>query len=185
MSKIDYMTCNVQTALETLTDQDFNGLANDVIEYILSQDCDQNAPFTWGDVENYFIDNSEEIEIIQEKIAVIEEYKDSLYNDYINSVSDLIDAEYELKEIEIEALEIEIEALEDEQETPQEVMQWFKVSPYLYRQLNKQGCVVLETPNGFYWGRCSYGQSVTLDSCIIECYKDNYLVLEAIEKDSR
>lgn len=180
----NYNGIETQRALDIETNKDFLGLANDVIEYILSCNDYENAPFTYDDIENMYVDNSEEIEVIENKIELIEEFIDNTEQDYIDSVCKKLDKKHENAQNKLEQLEQEKSDLEDEQDEPQEVMQWFKVSGWLFRQLQERGAVVLESPCSYYWGRCSFGQSVTLDSVIQDCYKDNINVIEAMKKDN-
>lgn len=52
-----------------------------------------------------------------------------------------------------------------------EVFSWFLVTEYAYRQYRDNGFVVLETDYGFYWGRTTFGQSITIDQDVIELVK--------------
>ena len=181
----NYNGIETQRALENEINNDFFGLVNDVIEYVLSCNDYNNAPFTYDDIENMYVDNSEEIEAIETKIELIEDYiseNDQLYID--SELSEKQEQKYLKAQEKRDILDAEKEVLECEQDQPQEVMQWFKVSGWLFRQLQERGAVVLESPNGYYWGRCSFGQSVILDSIIQDCYKDNVNVIEAMEKDN-
>ena len=83
---------------------------------------------------------------------------------------------------EIEALNDEIQELEYEQERPQEVFEWWRVTSYLYEKLGNKGEVVLEGPNGYYWGRCCTGQAILLDGVISQICADNE-ILEGQEYD--
>lgn len=52
-----------------------------------------------------------------------------------------------------------------------EVFEWWIVSNYLYNKLKEKGEVVTEWGNNYYWGRCTTGQSILLDSVISSiCY---------------
>ena len=46
---------------------------NDMVEYILGQYDYDNAPFSWDDVENYYINNTDGIEELHTKIEELEE----------------------------------------------------------------------------------------------------------------
>ena len=52
-----------------------------------------------------------------------------------------------------------------------EVYSWFLVTEYAYRQYRDNAFVVLETDYGFYWGRTTFGQSITIDQDVIELVK--------------
>ena len=45
----------------------------------------------------------------------------------------------------------------------QEIFEWWIVTDYLYRKLRAHGEPVLEWGNNCYWGRCTTGQSISLD----------------------
>jgi hypothetical protein len=49
---------------------------------------------------------------------------------------------------------------------PQEVFEWWIVTEFLYKHLQKRGYVVLEWGNNCYWGRCTTGQAILLDRVI-------------------
>ena len=49
---------------------------------------------------------------------------------------------------------------------PQEIFEWWIVTEYLYKKLKEKGCPVLEWGNNYYWGRCTTGQAIMLDSVI-------------------
>lgn len=162
-----------------------------VVEYILRQEnfTYDDVPFTYGDIENLYLDNQEEIDELEEKIQELEDSKpdepDSWDYEIDQEFYDACDAyEEEVKEIdnEIEALNNEIQELEYQQERPQEVFEWWRVTNYLYEKLRNKGEVVLEGPNGYYWGRCCTGQAILLDGVISQICADNE-ILEGQEYD--
>ena len=55
--------------------------------------------------------------------------------------------------------------------TAKEVFSWFLVTEYAYRQYRDNGFVVLETDYGYYWGRTTFGQSITIDQDVIQLVK--------------
>ena len=174
-----------QNVMERELLKDVDGLANDFIEYVLATCCEHDniAPFTWDDVENMFVDNSDEIEAIETKFELIADFLEIDEQKWIDSeLSEKEERRYENALNKQTKLNQEREELEGEQETPQEVMQWFKVSPYLFRQLQANNDVVLETPDGYYYGRCGFGQALYMDYNIIEIYKEHTAVKEVIEK---
>lgn len=60
----------------------------------------------------------------------------------------------------------EIENLFDKNEKPQEILEWWIVSNYLYRKLKEKGEPVLEWGNNYYWGRGCSGMAILLDGVI-------------------
>lgn len=55
-----------------------------------------------------------------------------------------------------------------------EVFSWFLVTEYAYRQYRDNGFVVLETEYGYYWGRTTFGQSITIDQDVIQLVNKVY-----------
>ena len=55
---------------------------------------------------------------------------------------------------------------------PQEIFEWWIVSRFLYDKLKKAGHPTLEWGNNYYWGRCTTGQAILLDSIISEICND-------------
>lgn len=56
----------------------------------------------------------------------------------------------------------------DEEEEVKEVMEYYFVSEWLYRQLKKEKEPVTEYLNQYIWGRCTTGQDNALDEVIQE-----------------
>jgi hypothetical protein len=55
---------------------------------------------------------------------------------------------------------------------PQEVYEWWAVSPWLFEELKKRGEPVIDTfPH--IWGRCTSGQAIALDSVISEIQREH------------
>lgn len=95
--------------------------------------------------ENLYIDNTLKIEELEDRIADIEDESDSE---------------------EVEELEEQIEELKKEEEEVQEILEFWKISEWLYYKLREQGEPVLDSDFGYYWGRTCSGQSITMDYCI-------------------
>lgn len=62
----------------------------------------------------------------------------------------------------------------------EEVYEWWAVSQWFGEKLAEHGCVVIESWGKSYWGRSTTGQSISLDSCVIEIAKDMG-ILEGME----
>jgi len=153
-----------------------------ITDYILRQN-DYDAPFNWDDVENYFTDNSEEIEELEEELDNItdeiekteEEFeilddKMELTREKDNELADKIE-ELEQKQDDIQE---KIDELRQEEDYPNEVYEWWKVDTYLLNKLQEKGEVVI--PHMNIWGRCTSGQAILLDYVISEiCYDLNIL----------
>ena len=150
-----------------LVGREVKSCVSSLVEYILQKSYDdQNAPFTWDDVENYYIDNSEEIEELQEQIDKLEELEDLT----------------EEQEKQLNNLKNQIEELESEQEEPQEIYEWWSVTNWFADKLKAKGqCIVSDGYNS-YWGRCTTGQAILLDGVISEIAEDME-ILEGMAND--
>lgn len=111
------------------------GLENGRVDYgtlaksfdaVLNNEIINVFPEYW-EKENGWIDNSDEIEEIQEEIEALEEKRDTLEEEQDDDEND---AEIERLENEIQEKEEEIERLEEEQDYEPEIFQWYIVSDY-------------------------------------------------------
>ena len=103
-----------------------------------------NGIFQLEEIENFYKDNSEEIEELEEKIDQLEFLK---------------------------------EELEEEQENPQDIFEWWLITPWFSNKLKEQGEPILDNDYGVWWGRTCTGQAILLDSVISQiCY--NMEILE-------
>lgn len=68
--------------------------------------------------------------------------------------------------------ECEHEFKDEPENEPQDILEWWIVTEYLYKQLLDKGEPVLEWGNNYYWGRTCSGQSIMLDSVISYICKD-------------
>lgn len=55
---------------------------------------------------------------------------------------------------------------EHSQDHPQEPYEWYRVDPWLRRQLHAHGEVTLSNSYGDWWGRCTTGQAVIMDGVL-------------------
>ena len=53
-----------------------------------------------------------------------------------------------------------------------EIFEWWLVTEYFGNKLREKGIPVLENDYGFWWGRTTTGQAISLDGEIKEIYKD-------------
>lgn len=65
---------------------------------------------------------------------------------------------------------------------PEEVYEWWAVSKWFGEKLKEQGCVVIESWGKSYWGRCTTGQSISLDGCIVNIAK-SMQILDGMENE--
>ena len=82
----------------------------------------------------------------------------SLVNRALNSNGDWTDAGYSYDNVSNLYQEDDYGEM-----VPQEICQWFHVSNMLGELLEKNNYIVLNTVDGYYWGRTGYGYSLHLD----------------------
>lgn len=63
-----------------------------------------------------------------------------------------------------------------------EIFEWWAVTNWFGEKLKEQGCVIIETWGKSYWGRCTTGQSIILDGCILDIAK-SMEILEGMEHE--
>ncbi len=66
----------------------------------------------------------------------------------------------------------ECEACFEDNQEPQEIFEWWLVSPWLSRKLLLVGQPILDNDYGIWWGRCTTGQAIVMDYVIQEIYDD-------------
>lgn len=57
-------------------------------------------------------------------------------------------------------------------QTPQEIFEWWIVSPWLGKKLLLEGEPIIDNNYGLWWGRCTTGQAISLDYVIQRIYDD-------------
>jgi hypothetical protein len=140
-----------------------------LVEYcLLMAEHNSQAPFGYDDIENFYS---------------LPEYRGE-YADFDGGTDAERDAEIErLKEV-IEGIEDqntspsdfksvdkiteEIEILENLESEPQEVLEWWAVSSYLFDKLKEKGHPVVDVGSCYVWGRCTSGQAILLDYVITQ-----------------
>jgi hypothetical protein len=141
---------------------------NSEIEFILKHaDEDyENAPFCRDDITN----NEPTAEVMKlggNDVTMTEEEKDA----YVEELEELLSVEEENEAGEETLGEIQNaidEATDQYCEDYPEIMQWFAMDDRIMRRLEEMGECTL---SGEYWGRCAFGQAITMDHCIKRvCY---------------
>lgn len=150
-----------------------------VVEYILNKSYeDSDTPFTWDDVEfgeNHICPEcgwDEYEEVFPEDLDVKE------CNGFY--ICPICMEKHGTKEEALQCCNSEdvftvckncgkvfaghVEDCFDEETT--EIYEWWRVSCYLYNKLKNHNEIVLEGPNGYYWGRSCTGQDIYLDYVI-------------------
>ena len=68
----------------------------------------------------------------------------------------------------------ECESCFEDNQMPQEIFEWWLVTPWLSKQLLLEGQPILDNNYGVWWGRCTTGQAIIKDY-IIEKIVDNLI----------
>ena len=183
---MDYNSITNQEIKEKFVRQHVVECQTSMVEYILKTTYDSmeyfnNAPFNYEDTVNEYVDNSDAIEELEQRISELEDERDTIE---LNTEDEEDEETYKY---ELERIERELDQLEDEkgsliceQEEPQEVYEWWSVDSWLCEELEKRGEVVI--PHMNLWGRCTTGQAILLDS-VISRICDNLKILEGQEND--
>lgn len=152
---------------------------NTMVEYCLRQSYESNdAPFTYEDIENYYsypeyyntfanfdggTDDDRDMEIGRLeglKQELEDKEGEDMYNDmYTNSQA-------------IEQIEEDVHALENLETEPDEIYEWWAVSPWFADKLKAHGECILDTGSCMVWGRCATGQAILLDYVITRICAD-------------
>ena len=66
----------------------------------------------------------------------------------------------------------ECEACFEANQMPQEIFEWWLVSPWLGGKLLLEGDPVIDNGYGVWWGRTTTGQAISLDNVIEKIYDD-------------
>lgn len=140
-------------------------------EYALSK-CfeDNNAPFSVDDIENYYSypeyngqyasfegGNDEQR---QEEIARLRELFDEIEGETPQPGKE------QDQQDKLSAIENEIKELENLESEPQEILEWWAISDYLFDRLKELGYCVVDAGSCYVWGRTTTGQAILLDGCI-------------------
>lgn len=66
----------------------------------------------------------------------------------------------------------ECETCFEENQEPQEIFEWWLVSPWFSKRLLIEGQPILDNEYGVWWGRCTTGQAIIMDYVIQKVYDD-------------
>ena len=212
----DFDSCTNQRIKDKFVDRQINVCVTSITEFIIKvtsegmpyMDIENEAPFTYNDIENQYVDNTDELEELNDKLEELESQKDELeekldeleselentreefedepqrveLRDDISSIEkeiQTINTSLDVLSLDIEELEDKISDLESEDGDFKEVYEWWDVSGWLCDKLQGYGEVVI--PHMGYWGRQTTGQSISLDYVISKiCY--NMEILEGQER---
>lgn len=145
------MNNELQSKVERIVNNEVLTCQSSLVEMLL-----QNDLASYDDIINMYVDNSEKIEELQNKIDEIEE-NEELTEDQENEISEL---------------EERIEELAQEEEEPQEIFEWWVVSDWLADKLEEAGEPILKSDYETWWGRTTTGQSISMDYVIQNIVKN-------------
>lgn len=189
--KVDYNSVQNQEIKKEFVNREVYALVSGMVEYILNKSFEEgynsDIPFTYDDVENFYIDNSEKIEELEEEYQEIDFTISAYENDIDDEVLSIEQEKEVLKQLKdlrekLVWIENRIDELEYEQETPQEVYEWWIVSEWLGRKLKEKGYPVIDSGYNTIWGRTTTGQAILLDYVISSICEDME-ILEGQEND--
>lgn len=187
MSTIKGRTQEKQDWIERVIKNDVLTCQSVLVEKLLEENI-----VSYDEIENFYIDNSdaieeieEEIEKLEEKIEELEEAYEELDEEYadldvecspeeekvIREKMDNNEAEQKKIREKIEELEDKKSDLESEDGDSQDVLEWWVVSSWLAENLKKLGEPVLESDYETWWGRTCSGQAISLDHTMDELYE--------------
>lgn len=121
-------------------------------------------------------DHSERIEEIENEISELEDKQSDLEDELSDGEGDrkqeIIEAELATMKSNLSKLESEKDDLESEQEDGHEVYEHWAVTKWFANKLKAHGETVGELFDMQIWGRCTSGQSISIDSVIFEIAND-------------
>lgn len=138
--------------------------ASGLIELLLNKGQEDqeisNAGYNWENIENLYVlseDVINKIEELEEDLEKTEEQLQEVEEDSQEWYS-LQDNIYEIEE--------ELEELKNSDTEPQEILEWWEITNWLYEKLKENSEPVLSTDFGYYWGRTTTGQVISMDYII-------------------
>jgi len=150
-----------------------HGCVSYEVEYILKKSWEDNeAPFSYEDIDLFDLDKAKE-HILYNFDDDEEKFKEYSNNpDTFNrKVKNKGDFEVFLNSLDKEELkELFNEFNLDTSEADAEVYEWWVISDPLKYRLEQQNEVFLEGGCCSFWGRCTSGQAISLDSCCINAF---------------
>jgi len=119
------------------------------VNYILSKDDHDDAPFTPDDVEHYYLQYCEDCGFG--------------YASFVERENEDGDTVFVCDDCEREYTADEYEFLPTQ---PPEIYEWWAVSSFLGKKLADRGHCTIDGPCVHYWGRRTTGQAILLDGVI-------------------
>lgn len=146
----DFNSINNQKIKDALVNREVYACISDMADYLFN--CDDNSYANFDDFENVFV-------TICPKCGAVNSYHHDVRDD--DELTDYWYCDHCHHEV------------EEEMDTePQEIYEYWIVSPWFGEKLRNAGEPVFERMLGWIWGRTCTGQAISLDGVIDEICKD-------------
>lgn len=166
---------------ETFVNREVLACVTNMVNYILQQD-DLDAPFSYDDVENYFMPICPKCHSnygFKDVTAYKCESCDEIYEEKPETCK-CFDPEIDEEKPEFEEITAYkcmdcghiVEDVDELDNEPQEVYEWWLVTSFLGEKLKEHGEVILNNGGDYIWGRCTTGQAIMLDNVISDICAD-------------
>ncbi|WP_268225690.1 hypothetical protein [Sinomicrobium oceani] len=144
---------------------------NLLVEYVLNMGESPGAPFATGNIANlyYYTDADGNDYTETEKESQLKAWKEELEEAEAKSEENPDNAALINR---IAALEDDIDALENAEREKKTIHEWWIVTSNLAWKLENYGEPILTDGQNHYWGRCTTGQAILLDSLISRICED-------------
>lgn len=133
-----------------------------IVEYILSKN-DPEAPFSYDDIKNRFVDNTDLIEETKRKYHILDERLSRMVESDQNK-DEIKRLEWEFGNISEELSRLE--ETHNEDKLP-EVLEWWMVDSWIANRLEEEGEVIISTGQEYFWGRDCHGQPIYMDQIML------------------
>lgn len=145
------------------------------VEYILKKSYEDNeAPLSYEDLDLFDIDKAKESVLYKFDEMTAEEannFIDKTNEEYKRRICHKGDVEVFLNSLSQDELKKFCDNSGiDRSETDGEVYEWWIIQDPLKYRLEQQGEIFLNGACCTFWGRCTTGQSISLDSCCMNAF---------------
>jgi len=149
-----------------------------LVEYCLNKGAeDSDSPVNLDEIENYYSYPEWQQTVIGEKLwfeGGTEEDKEKFLEEFERLEEESVEL-LEKEEISEETHERNLELIQEAKEMfeeigsePQDIMEWWAVSGWLYDKLQEKGQPVVDAGSCKVWGRTATGQAILLDYVITQ-----------------
>ena len=157
MNYYDYNSSRNQTIKGQFVEREVMACISDMAEHLFSYEGDKYA--NWNEWENLYVTRCPECGETVDEWEEVEAEDVENPDEYTDNNGEFYGEGYKCPHCGA--------ILEDEPETePQEIYEYWIVTPWLGKKLRDKGEPVLERWGGWIWGRTGAGQAILLDSVI-------------------